>query len=79
MRDGSDAPRFRHPESRGRTSEAGVKEKARRLVDALPENATRDDLMNAIYVRQAVEAGLADAAAGRATPAEDVRESFGLR
>jgi predicted transcriptional regulator len=60
-------------------SEIGVKEKARRLVDALPEDATRDDLMYAIYVRQAVEPGLADAAAGQVTSAEDVRESFGLR
>lgn len=59
-------------------SETGVKEKARRLVEALPEDATWDDVMYEIYVRQAVEAGLADAAAGRVTPVEDVRESFGL-
>ena len=59
-------------------SEIGVKEKARRLVDALPEDATWDDVMYEVYVRQAVEAGLADAAAGRVTPVEDVRESLGL-
>ena len=59
-------------------TETGFKEKARRLVDSLPENATWDDLMYAIYVRQVVEAGQADAAAGQTTPVADVRESLGL-
>jgi hypothetical protein len=42
-----------------------VKQEARRLVDNLPENATWDDVMYEIYVRQASEAGLADSDAGR--------------
>ena len=58
--------------------DAGVKEKARRLVDALPDDSTWDDLMYEIYVRQAVESGLADVKAGRVTHVDDVRESFGL-
>lgn len=58
--------------------DAGVKEKARKLVDSLPEDSTWDDLMYEIYVRQSVEAGLVDAAAGRRLPVEEVRESFGL-
>ncbi len=55
-----------------------IKEEARRLLERLPENATWDDLMHEIYVRQAVEAGRADSRAGRTTPVEEVRKRFGL-
>ena len=55
-----------------------VKEEARRLLDRLPENATWDDLMHEIYVRKAIEAGLADSEAGRTTPVVEVRGRFGL-
>jgi predicted transcriptional regulator len=56
----------------------GVKAEARKLVEALPDDATWDDLMYEIYVRQSVEQGLADADAGRVVSVEDLRESFGL-
>jgi predicted transcriptional regulator len=56
----------------------GVKDEARKLVDSLPDNATWEDLMYEIYVRQSVEEGLADADAGRVISVEDLRESFGL-
>jgi len=55
-----------------------VKEEARRLVENLPEDVTWDDLMYRIYVRQAIEAGLADSDADRVVDVEDVRRSFGL-
>ncbi|MDE3118835.1 MAG: hypothetical protein KGO52_16790 [Nitrospirota bacterium] len=55
-----------------------IKEEARRLVENLPDNSTWDDLVHEIYVRQAVEAGLADSRAGRTTDVEQVRASFGL-
>lgn len=55
-----------------------VKEEARRLVEDLPENATWDDLMYKIYVRQAIEAGLADSEAGRTMDVKEVRAKFGL-
>ncbi|MBI5564626.1 MAG: hypothetical protein HY870_07015 [Chloroflexi bacterium] len=55
-----------------------VKEEARKLVEALPENSTWDDLMHEIYVRQAIEAGLADSQAGRVISVEQVRKNFGL-
>jgi predicted transcriptional regulator len=55
-----------------------VKQEARRLVDNLPENATWDDLMYEIYVRQAIEAGLADSEAGRTLDVKEVRAKFGL-
>ncbi|MBD2129396.1 hypothetical protein NDI39_04670 [Microcoleus sp. ZQ-A2] len=57
---------------------ANIKEEARRLMDRLPENATWDDLMYEIYVRLAIEAGLADSQAGRITSVEAVRAQFGL-
>ena len=57
---------------------ARVKVEARRLVDELPENATWDDLMYRIYVRQAIEAGLEDSEAGRVVSVEEVRARFGL-
>jgi hypothetical protein len=55
-----------------------VKEQARRLVEHLPENATWEDLMYEIYVRQAVEAGVADSEATRVESVAAVRARFGL-
>ena len=59
-------------------SSTNFKQEARRLVDNLPENATWDDLMYEIYVRQAIEAGLADSEAGRTLDVKEVRAKFGL-
>ena len=55
-----------------------VKEEARRLVEDLPEDASWDDLMYTIYVRQAIEAGLRDSEAGRTMDVKAVRARFGL-
>jgi Tfp pilus assembly protein PilO len=55
-----------------------IKEEAKFLVDQLPDNATWDDLMHEIYVRQSIEDGLADSRAGRTTSVEAVRAQFGL-
>ena len=44
----------------------------------LPENATWDDLMYEIYVRQAIEAGIKDSEAGRTIDVGQVRAKFGL-
>ena len=56
---------------------SGIKDEAHRLVENLGDDATWDDLMYEIYVRQAIERGLADSAAGRTMPIEDVRARFG--
>ena len=56
-----------------------VKEEARRLIDDLPENATWDDLMREIYVREAVERGLADSKAGRTKDVKEIRAKYGLK
>jgi len=55
-----------------------IKEAARQLIDQLPEGSTWDDLIHEIYVRQAIEAGLADSEAGRISSVEQVRARFGL-
>ncbi len=55
-----------------------IKQEARRLIDKLPENSTWDDLMYEIYVRQVVEAGLADSQAGKVSSVQEVRAKFGL-
>ena len=55
-----------------------VKEIARSIIDRLPDNCTWDDLMYEIYVRQAIEKGIADSNADKITAVEDVRKKFGL-
>jgi hypothetical protein len=56
-----------------------VKDEAAKLVAALPDDATWDDLMYEIYVRQAIETGVQDSEAGDLSSIEDVRREFGLR
>lgn len=57
---------------------ATIKEEAHRIVGQLPENATWEDLVYRIYVRQSIEAGIKDAEAGRVETVAEVRRSFGL-
>jgi hypothetical protein len=59
-------------------STQNVKEEAKRLIEKLPEDISWDDLMHEIYVRQSIEAGLADSDAGRVTDLADVRAKYGL-
>jgi hypothetical protein len=53
------------------------KDEAHELVNRMPENATWDDLIEEIYVRQVIEQGLADGQAGRTTDVEEVRCRYG--
>jgi hypothetical protein len=55
-----------------------IKEEAKRLLENLPDDLTWDDLMHEIYVRQSIEAGLADSKAGKSVEVAEVRERFGL-
>lgn len=57
---------------------AHVKQSARQLVEQLPDNATWDDLMYEIYVRQAIEAGITDSKGGRTQDVRAVRARLGL-
>jgi hypothetical protein len=57
---------------------ACVKAEAHQLVDRLPDDATWDDLMHEIYVRQVIDSGLKDSHEGRTIPVEEVRQRLGL-
>ncbi len=50
----------------------GIKQEAYKLLNQLPDQATWDDLMQKIYVRQAIEAGINDSDEGRTMDVKDV-------
>ena len=52
------------------------KEKTHRLIDRMPPQATWDDLMREIYVRETIERGLADSKAGRTRDVKEVRAKY---
>jgi hypothetical protein len=54
------------------------KDEAHKIIDRMPPNATWDDLMREICVREAVERGLADSKAGRTKDVKDIRAKYGL-
>lgn len=54
------------------------KDEAHKLVDQLPVDATWDDLMREIYVREAIEKGLSDSNTGKTKGLEEVRKKYGL-
>ena len=58
--------------------ERDLKEEAKRLIDSLPSLSSWEQLMYEIYVREAIEKGLADGTEGRKVRVEEVRAEFGL-
>jgi hypothetical protein len=54
-----------------------IKPEAHRLVEQLPDNATWDDLMYEIYIRQAIEAGVIESDAGRILEGKEGQAKFG--
>ena len=44
----------------------------------MPVDATWDDLMHEIYVRELIELGLADSKAGRTKDVKKIRAKYGL-
>lgn len=48
------------------------------ILNTLPEEATWDDLMYKIYVRQAIEKGLKTNREGKTMSTDEVRTRFGL-
>ena len=60
-------------------SSPNVKADARRLIDALPDDTTWDEIMYRISVRLRTDAGIRDAEAGNVVPVEEVRRRFGLQ
>lgn len=52
---------------------SSVKQAARTIVDNLPEQATWDDLMYELYVKQKIDAGLIAADEGRTVPHDQIK------
>ncbi len=52
---------------------SSAKDAARKIIEQLPEQATWDDIMYELYVKQKIEEGLADIKAGRTIPHEQVK------
>jgi hypothetical protein len=55
-----------------------IREQALQLVQALPPDASWDDLMYRIYVRQAIDQGIADSEIDDVVAVAEVRRQFGL-
>lgn len=51
-----------------------VKEEAKKLLDTLPDEASWDDVMYEMYVRNKIDKGIAAAEEGRLLSHEDVRK-----
>lgn len=56
-----------------------VKEEARKMVDALPDDVTWDEFARRVYERRMIEQSRADIAEGRFVSTERLREKFGLK
>ncbi|WP_166838297.1 hypothetical protein [Rheinheimera pleomorphica] len=54
------------------------KDEAHKLIDQLPADATWEDLMEQIYVRQAIEQGLSDSEQGKLQSVHEIRKKYGL-
>jgi len=50
-----------------------AKETAKQVIDRLPEQATWDDILYELYVKQKIEAGLAAAAEGKTVAHVDAK------
>jgi len=55
-----------------------IKSAVRQLADFLPNDATWNDVMYRVYVRQAIDAGRKDVVEGRLVDVVEVRRQFGL-
>ena len=54
----------------------GVREEAQKLIDALPEESSWDDLIYQMYVRKKIAKGIAAAEQGRVVDHEEVKKQF---
>ncbi len=55
---------------------ASVKQAVHELADQLSDDATWDDIVYSIYVRQSIEKGLKDVEAGRTIPHADMKKKW---
>ena len=54
----------------------GVREEAYKLIDALPEETSWDDLIYQMYVRKKIARGIEAADQGRVIPDDEVKKQF---
>ena len=55
-----------------------IKSKVNETLRTLPDDATWEDVMHRIYVRQKIENGIKDVAEGHTVSVAEVRKRFGL-
>lgn len=55
---------------------ATPKQAAKQLIEQLPDQASWDDIMYELYVKQKIEEGLADIEAGRTVSHEEVKNEL---
>lgn len=60
------------------TPDSSIRDKVAETVKSLPDDASWDDVMYRIYVRQKIENGLLDVTDGNTVTVADVRKGFGL-
>jgi hypothetical protein len=56
-----------------------IKAAAHQLIDSLPIDASWDDVMYRVYVRQCIDAGIEDSDHDRVVDVDAVRKQFGLQ
>lgn len=57
---------------------SNVKQEATRLINALPDDATWEDLARLMLEQQMIEEGIADLEAGRVWTSDEIREKLGM-
>lgn len=67
-----------HEQMKMKAKAVSAKTQARRLIEKLHASASWDDVMQQIYVRQKIEAGLADLNAGRRHSQASIKREFGV-
>jgi hypothetical protein len=60
------------------TPDTSIRDKVTDTIRTLPDDASWDDVMYRIYVRQKIENGLKDVIDGNTVTVSDVRKRFGL-
>lgn len=60
------------------TPDTSIRCKVTEALKTLPDDASWDDVMYRIYVRQKIEKGLKDVTDGNTVTVSDVRKRFGL-
>ncbi len=55
------------------------KDEAHNIIDKMPHDATWDDLMREIYIRQTIKRGLDDSNSGRTKDVQEIRARYGLQ